>query len=59
MAIISSRQIIFYTYRCSYLLGKRTPFSIRFLSDNYEFENEANKAGMMRGFELQYNLQDC
>jgi len=41
------------------LCSRRTPFSIRFVSDNFEFADEANKAGMMRGFELQYFLQNC
>ncbi len=35
----------------------RMPFEVRFVSDNFEFVNEAAKA--QKGFRLLYNLVPC
>ena len=41
----------------NFTAAKYLPFQIRFVSDSYEFADEAKNAPS--GFKLQYRLQDC
>ena len=43
--------------RTTIISAKYLPFQIRFVSDSYEFADEAENAP--QGFKLQYRLRDC
>ena len=44
-------------FTLNFVPAKYLPFQIRFVSDSFEFVNEAENAP--QGFKLQYRLQDC